>query len=287
MSTPVAMPESPTTVPIQFQGRTLEIEYRLIPSAKPDADLLIFLHEGLGSVALWKNWPDQLCAAGGYRGLVFSRYGYGASTPRPVDEHWPVEFMRDQAHEALPALLRALGLDHERPILFGHSDGGSIALLYAARYPERVKAIVVAAPHLFVEDITIESIEEAREAYLHTDLRNKLGRYHNDPDSAFWGWNDIWLNPAFRAWNIEARLAPIRCPVLAIQGEDDQYGSLDQIRHIRQQLPQTQLCVLKQCRHSPHVDQPQLTIATVVDFLGKARVSANPQSMDNQPQIPT
>lgn len=277
MSTPEPMNAAapsprPATVPIQFQGRTLDIEYRMIPAERPDADLVIFLHEGLGSVALWKDWPDRLCAAGGYRGLVFSRYGYGASSPRPADERWGVEFMQDQARDALPALLDVLHLTHERPILFGHSDGGSIALLYAALYPDRVRAIVVAAPHLFVEDKTIASIEQVREAYLHTDLKQKLARYHDDPDSAFWGWNDIWLNPEFRAWNIESRLRPILCPVLAIQGEDDQYGSLDQIRHIRQQVPQTQLWVLKQCRHSPHVDQPEATIAAVLDFLKAPRI---------------
>lgn len=251
----------------------MEIEYRLIPAARPDAGLLAFLHEGLGSVALWKDWPDQLCAASGCRGLVFSRYGYGASTSRPTGERWPVEFMHDQAREALPALFASLGMEHERPFLFGHSDGGSIALLYAAMYPERVKAIAVAAPHLFVEDVTITSIEQAREAYLHTDLKYKLARYHEDVDSAFWAWNDIWLDPAFRAWNIESFLPSIRCPILAIQGEDDQYGSLKQIETIQHLAPQTRLCVLKQCRHSPQVDQPQATIEAVAGFIRDCTVS--------------
>jgi pimeloyl-ACP methyl ester carboxylesterase len=258
---------NPATTPIRFHGRSLDIEYRLIPAARPDAGLLVFLHEGLGSVALWKDWPDALCAATGRRGLVFSRYGYGASTPRPPEEHWPVEFMHDQAREALPALFASLGLEHERPILFGHSDGGSIALLYAALYPERVQAIAVAAPHVLVEDVTITSIEQARKAYLQTDLRGKLARYHDDVDSAFWGWNDIWLDPEFRAWNIESFLPAIRCPILAIQGEDDQYGSLRQIEAIRHRAPQTQLCVLPQCRHSPQVDQPQATIEAVARFI--------------------
>ncbi len=267
MNMPTSSASSPTTVPIRLQDRALEIEYRLIAPERRDADLLVFLHEGLGSVALWKSWPDELCAATGCRGLVFSRDGYGASTPRPEATRWPTHFMHDQAREALPALFKALGLDRERPILFGHSDGGSIALLYAAMYPERVKAIAVAAPHVFVEDQTIASIEQARETYLKTDLKYKLSRYHRDADSAFWGWNDIWLDPAFRAWNIESFLPSIRCPILAIQGEDDQYGSLEQILRIQRQAPQTQLCVLSGCRHSPHVDQPQATIEAVARFM--------------------
>lgn len=261
---------SHATIPIRFQERTLEIEYRFIASERPDAGLLVFLHEGLGSLALWKTWPDDLCAATGCRGLVFSRYGYGASTPRPTDERWPVHFMHDQAREALPAIFAALGLDRERPILFGHSDGGSIALLYAAMYPGHVSALVVAAPHVFVEDLTIANIEQAREAYLRTDLKDKLSRYHQDVDSAFWGWNDIWLDPAFRAWNIESFLPSIRCPILAIQGEDDQYGSLEQILRIQRQAPQTQLCVLKHCRHSPHIDQPQATIEAAARFIERS-----------------
>jgi len=261
------------TTPIQFQGRSMEIEYRLIPAQRPDADLLVFLHEGLGSVALWKGWPDALCAAAGCRGLVFSRYGYGASTPRPPEEKWPVDFMQNQAREALPAIFASLGMEHERPFFFGHSDGGTIALLYAAMYPERVKGIAVAAPHVFVEDITITSIEQTREAYLDTDLRAKLARYHDDVDSAFWAWSDIWLNPDFRAWNIESFLPAIRCPVLAIQGEDDQYGSLRQIETIQHLAPQTRLCVLKQCRHSPQVDQPQATIDAVAGFIRDCTVS--------------
>ncbi len=270
--------DRPTTVPVQYQGRVLDIEYRLLPAARPDADLLVFLHEGLGSAALWKGWPEDLCAASGCRGLVFSRYGYGASTPRPASERWPVHFMHDQARHALPAIFEALGLAGERPVFFGHSDGGSIALLYAAMYPERVKAIAVAAPHVFVEDVTIASIEQARETYLKTDLKDKLGRYHRDPDSAFWGWNDIWLNPEFRAWNIEAFLPDIRCPILAIQGENDQYGSLEQIHRIQRQAPQTRLCVLKDCRHSPHVDQPQATIETVAGFIEECAALTTPMT---------
>jgi pimeloyl-ACP methyl ester carboxylesterase len=250
-------------VPVQVNGQDMSIECLWINRELIDRPLLVFLHEGLGSVSLWKDWPAQVCERTQTRGLVFSRYGYGKSTPRRHDEKWPVTFMHAQARDALPALFKALDLDDERPILFGHSDGGSIALLYAAMFPDRVQAIAVAAPHIFVEDITIANIEVAREAYLTTDLPRKLGRHHDDPDSAFWGWNDIWLNPDFRAWNIEEYLGDIRCPVLAIQGEDDEYGTLDQIHGIQRRAPQTQLCIIPHCGHSPHKDQP----ATVIDAL--------------------
>lgn len=265
----MAQPQTITTrlVPVQVQGRALDIECQFISPEKTDADLLIFLHEGLGSVSLWKDWPAQMCAAANCRGLVFSRYGYGASTPKPHDEKWPVSYMHTQAQEALPALFKALGMEHEKPIFFGHSDGGSIALLYAAMYPDSVKAIAVAAPHIFIEDLTIASIEGAREAYLTTDLPQKFKRYHQDPDATFWAWNDIWLNPEFRAWNIESFLAKIRCPILAIQGRDDEYGTLDQIQGIKRIATQTKLCIIDDCRHSPHKDQPQATTDAVTEFI--------------------
>ncbi len=254
-------------VNIHALGRDLSIEHVWINPENTATPLLVFMHEGLGSVAMWKDWPAEACAALGCRGLVFSRYGYGSSTPRPPKERWPVTYMHTQARDALPALFHALGLQNEKPILFGHSDGGSIALLYAAMYPDAVQAIVVAAPHIFVEDISISSIEGARRAYLDTDLPAKLKRYHKDPDSAFWGWNDVWLDPEFRAWNIEEYLGSIRCPVLAIQGENDEYGSLEQIRGIQRHAAQTRLCIIPDCRHSPHKDQPELMLAAMVEFI--------------------
>ncbi|CDM25401.1 benzoate degradation ring-cleavage hydrolase [Castellaniella defragrans 65Phen] len=270
---PAPAPGAPGFQAIRFQGRALDIEYRIIPAARPDAEWLVFLHEGLGSLSMWKDWPERLCAAVQCRGLVYSRAGYGASTPRAPGERWPVEFMHRQADEALPALLDALGLGAEKPILFGHSDGASIALLHAALHPGRVRAVAVAAPHIFVEDVTLASIERARAAYLHTDLPHRLGRYHQDPDSAFWGWNDVWLDPAFRDWNIEPALADIRCPVLAIQGRDDEYGTLKQIYGIRRKLPQTELCIIEQCGHSPHKDQPAAVLEAMAAFVGRLRDS--------------
>ncbi|MES1265220.1 MAG: alpha/beta hydrolase, partial [Variovorax sp.] len=241
---------------IRWRGKDVRIEYARIAPERTDAPLLVFLHEGLGSIAMWKDFPERLCEAGGYRGLVFSRPAYGRSTPRDADELWDVDFMHRQAHEVLPAFFEAIDLE-ESPWLFGHSDGGSIALLHAARFPERVAGLVLLAPHIFVEELTIANIEEARKAYLGTDLPKKLARYHDDVDSAFWGWNRIWLHPPFRQWNIEAELGTIRCTVLAMQGVDDEYGTLAQIRGIAARVPGTQLLEVPDCGHSPHRDQPE------------------------------
>ncbi|HEY9237355.1 MAG TPA: alpha/beta hydrolase [Burkholderiaceae bacterium] len=238
---------------LDWRGRPLRLEYRWVGAAASPIAPVVFLHEGLGSVAMWKDFPQRMCSAHGLRGLVFSRYGYGRSTPRPADERWTPAFMHAQAHEVLPALFAQLNV--ARPWLFGHSDGGSIALLHAARF--EVAGLVVVAPHLFVEDVSIASIAQARDAYASTDLRQRLARYHDDPDSAFRGWNDVWLDPAFRAWNIEAELDTITAPVLAVQGEDDEYGTLAQIRGIQARLPKTRLLVMPKCGHSPHRDRPE------------------------------
>lgn len=254
-------------VTIPLMKREIDIEYQWLFPDRHDQPLIVFLHEGLGSVAMWKDWPQQVCEAAGCRGLVFSRYGYGSSTPRPHEEIWQPDYLQVQAQEALPALFKALGLQHEKPLLFGHSDGGTIALLYAAMYPDSVRAIAVAAPHIFVEDVTIASIRQAREVYLQTDLADKLRRYHRDPDSAFWAWNDAWLNPDFRNWNIESYLSAIACPILAMQGDNDEYASLEQIYGIQRGAPQTELFVIPQCGHSPHRDQSALVINATVAFL--------------------
>jgi pimeloyl-ACP methyl ester carboxylesterase len=238
---------------VEWRGRPLRLEYRWVGDPASTLPTVVFLHEGLGSVAMWKDYPESFCSEHGFRGLVFSRYGYGQSTPKPPDEHWLPDFMHAQAFEVLPALFHELKV--EKPWLFGHSDGGSIALLHASRFD--VSGIVVVAPHIFVEDVSIASIEQARVAYETTDLRARLGRYHADPDSAFRGWNDVWLSPAFRAWNIERDIETIACPVLAVQGEDDEYGTLAQIGGIRARLPETRLLLIPKCGHSPHRDQPR------------------------------
>ncbi len=245
----------------------LRIEYRWVGDAASALPPVVFLHEGLGSVAMWKDFPDRLCTGSGLRGLVFSRPGYGRSTPKAASEHWAPDFMHRQALEVLPRLFAAL--DIRTPWLFGHSDGGSIALLHAAAFP--VTGAIVVAPHVFVEPVSIASIERARAAYETGDLRQRLARYHDDPDSAFRGWNDIWLAPAFRDWNIEAALDGIACPLLAAQGADDEYGSLEQIERIQRRLPTTELLVIADCGHSPHRDQPARLIEASLRFIRAAR----------------
>jgi pimeloyl-ACP methyl ester carboxylesterase len=256
-------------VDIDWAGRHVRIEHAWLAREHTGAPLVVFLHEGLGSLAMWRDFPQRLCEAIGARGLVYSRPGYGRSTPRAAEEAWDLDFMHRQAHEVLPALLAAVGVDAaaEKPWLLGHSDGGSIALLYAARFHEAIGGAVVLAPHIMVEELSIASIEKARHAYLDTDLRDRLAKYHDDPDSAFWGWNDIWLHPPFREWSIEAEIAAIRCPLLAVQGVDDEYGTLEQIRGIARRVPHTQLVELDRCGHSPHRDQPQALIEATRRFI--------------------
>ena len=269
--------QSPTAslATVAVGSRVLEIESAWIDADRACAPLVVFLHEGLGSLAMWKDYPRQLCAAARARGLVFSRAGYGQSTPRAADEKWPVDFMHRQAHDVLPALLAHLEIS-ERLWLFGHSDGASIALLFAAAFPERVAGVIAVAPHIFVEDVSIRSIEAARTLYRTTDLRERLARYHADPDSAFWGWNDIWLDPAFRTWSIEDWLANIRCPLLAVQGEDDEYGTMAQIEGIAQLVPHARLVKLPACGHSPHRDQPAALTEAVVTFLREKVAPSSP-----------
>jgi pimeloyl-ACP methyl ester carboxylesterase len=258
-------------VELDWRDDRVRIEHEWLDAERPDAPLLIFLHEGLGSRSMWRDFPQRLCYAGNLRGLVYSRPGYGRSTPRADDERWGVDFMHRQAHELLPALRRALRL--EQPAwLVGHSDGASIALLHAAQFPEAVAGLVLMAPHLFVEDVSVSSIQRTRELFASTDLAQRLARHHDDVDSAFWGWNDIWLDPAFRSWNIEAEVARLSCPVLAIQGIDDEYGTMEQIRRIRQHLPSAQLLELADCGHSPHRDQPEKVIAACAQFIGAGKV---------------
>lgn len=254
---------------ISWRNRQVRIEYAWVGAESAPGPVIVFLHEGLGSLAMWKDFPSRLCAAVGARGLVFSRPGYGQSTPRPTEEQWGVDFMHQQAYEVLPKLLNALGL--QQPVwLFGHSDGGSIALLHAARHPERVAGLVLLAPHIFVEDITIVNIERAKIEYESGGLRGGLGKYHDNPDSAFWGWNSVWLHPEFRHWNIRDELSGVHCPVLAIQGLDDAYGTLAQIRGIAERVEGTQLLEIAQCGHSPHRDQPDQVIAATRNFMQRA-----------------
>jgi pimeloyl-ACP methyl ester carboxylesterase len=250
-------------VNIDWQGRAVRIEHQWLNANLAEAPLLVFLHEGLGSLAMWRDFPQQLCNALGVRGLVYSRPGYGQSTPRHADERWAPDFMHRQANEVLPALLQALNVT-QAPWLLGHSDGGSIALLYASRH--RTAGVMVMAPHIRVEEVSVQSIAKAKAAYENTDLRERLSRYHSDVDSAFWGWNRIWLAPEFRNWSIETELSTLTCPVLAIQGIQDEYGTLAQIRDIQRHVAHTQLLELADCGHAPHRDQPQALTQACLTF---------------------
>ena len=263
------MKESVAFIDINWSGRIVSIEHQWIHRDRTDDPLIVFLHEGLGSVSMWKNFPQRVCDSIGCRGLVYSRPGYGRSTPRAPDEVWAKDFMHRQARQVLPVLIESLGVDAvaDRLWLLGHSDGGSVALLYAAFYPECTAGIIVLAPHIVVEDISISSIEKTRTAYLHGNLRQRLQKHHDSPDSAFWGWNTIWLDPSFRQWSIEKEIDAIRCPVLAVQGLDDTFGSLSQIQGIARRVPLAELLEMPECGHSPHHDQPDRLIAAAVKFI--------------------
>lgn len=263
---------APDWAEVAWDGRHDRIEYAWL---QPSADtcgrpLLVFLHEGLGSLALWKDFPQRVCEAAGCRGLVFSRWGYGRSTPRQAHETWGLDFMHRQAEHFLPAFFKALGLDTERdpPCLVGHSDGASIALLYAAAVTRPVAGLVVLAPHILVEPLSVRSIAAARDQFQAEGgtLRARLARYHNDVDGAFWGWNQAWLDPDFLNWDITTDLPRITCPILAIQGEDDEYGTMAQIEGIARRVPRTQLLKLRDCGHSPHRDQPDAVVAAIRAF---------------------
>lgn len=242
------------------------LEYRWIGPRPHERPTLVFLHEGLGCVTLWKDFPDRLAESTGWGALVYSRLGYGASDPAPLP--WPVSFMHEEARQALPAVLDAAEV--ERAVLVGHSDGGSIALIHAA--VERtgpVQGVIAEAPHVFVEDVTLESIRRAAEAYMSGDLRRRLERYHGaNVDIAFWGWNRVWLDPAFRGWSIQSLLPCIRVPVLVVQGEDDPYGTLSQLEAIESASGgPVEALVLPDCGHAPHAEAPRETLAAMTRFV--------------------
>jgi len=224
---------------------------------------VVMLHEGLGSVAMWKDFPERVAEATGCGVFVYSRYGHGKS--ERLDEKRSVDFMHHEAKVVLPELLRLFEI--ERPILLGHSDGASIALIYAGTWPAHVRALVLEAPHVFVEDFGIRSITAIRKLYESSDLPQRLARYHDHADETFRGWNDIWLDPQFRDWNIEEYLAAISCPTLVIQGEDDEYGTPAQVEAIQRRMPATQTLILPRCGHSPHRDQPSLTLDAISKFV--------------------
>jgi len=236
------------------------VEYDDVPGDSALAPLL-FLHEGLGSVRLWRGFHHRLAAATGRRAVAFSRLGHGGSD-LPTGKRTP-RYMHDEASEVVPAVRASLGLD--RVVLVGHSDGGSIGLLHAGA--PGVEGLVVLAPHVFVEEVGLRGIEQARRDYVEGDLRAKMARHHRDPDVTFWNWNDGWLDDAFRDWDIRPELAAITCPVLGVQGTADPYGTLAHVEAVRERAAGPVTLHVLDCGHSPHLERPDETDAAVTRFL--------------------
>jgi pimeloyl-ACP methyl ester carboxylesterase len=244
------------------------LEYEMIPATDPSAPTLVFLHEGLGSAGLWRDFPARLAAATGSAALVYSRYGYGRSDPLTGPR--AIDYLHVEALESLPSVLDQLGI-HE-PILIGHSDGASIALIHAAAAKRPVRGIICEAPHVFVEEITLSGIRDAAEAWRTTDLTARLAKHHVDANKTFWGWNDTWLQPSFRHWNIEALLPSITCPTLVIQGIDDEYGTPAQVEAIAAQVGgPVETVLLPDCGHTPHRDQADEVLSRMAAFVAANR----------------
>ncbi|MRD47505.1 alpha/beta fold hydrolase [Caenimonas koreensis] len=250
---------------VQVNGVKLEVE-RIAPAHQIGLAPIMFLHEGLGSVAMWRDWPGRVCRATGRPGIVYSRRGYGASDGVPDVRgagRLKADYMHVEALQVLPELLDRLGI--ERPVLLGHSDGGTIALLHASERP--VTACIVMAPHVIVEEESIASIKQAAATFEGGPLRERLKKFHADVDVAFWQWNDVWLSTAFRDFDIRNACRRIAAPVLAMQGVDDAYGTLRQIDEIAPTAGPFRKEVLQSCGHSPHRDQPELTCSLITEFL--------------------
>jgi pimeloyl-ACP methyl ester carboxylesterase len=237
---------------------------------------IVLLHEGLGSVAHWKDFPLHLAEETAAGILVYSRYGHGQSDP--LREARPVSYMHHEAQVVLPEILHKARI--ERPVLLGHSDGASIAIIHAGLFPDSPAGLILEAPHVFVEDISVSSIAQARVLYNETDLPQRLARYHSNVDSLFWGWNNIWLDPNFRTWNIESFLDPIRCPVLVLQGAQDEYGTAAQIDAVRARIPSASAIVLENCKHAPHRDRREATLSAISQFV--RTVSEHPPHLGNR-----
>ncbi len=248
-----------------IDGVALEV-VRVIPDQHSgDRPTIILLHEGLGSVSMWRDFPQLLAEHTACEVVVYSRAGYGRSGPAKLPRD--VRYMHDEGLHVLPQLIQQLEVS--RPILMGHSDGGSIALICGGGTDTSLSGIIVMAPHIRNEQITIDSIAQAKIAWQQTDLAAKLGKYHDDVEAAFRGWNDIWLHPDFSDWNIEAYLPAIKVPLLAIQGENDEYGTMAQIDGIQALVAQAELLKLENCRHSPHRDQSQAVLSAVARFINQ------------------
>jgi pimeloyl-ACP methyl ester carboxylesterase len=231
----------------------------------PDRRPLVLLHEGLGSVGLWRGFPEALCKATGRRVLAFSRFGHGRSEPPPKPR--TPAFFHEEALDVLPVLLAEHGAG--APVLVGHSDGASIALIYASRHP--VTGLVLLAPHVIVEERTVAAIRRTRESYDNGGLRERMARHHDDPDAAFWGWCDVWLDPAFRDWTLEPEAGDVTAPTLLIQGADDPYGTLDQIDRIEARVRGPVRRMVLAGGHAPHAEHEDAVVAAIATFAAVLR----------------
>jgi pimeloyl-ACP methyl ester carboxylesterase len=240
------------------------LEYRMIGPPPEHAPTIVMLHEGLGSAALWGDFPDQLQAATGAAIFVYSRAGYGASTPAQLPR--PLDYMHIEALEVLPKLLERIGFS--RGLLLGHSDGASIAAIYAGGVQDhRIQGLALIAPHFIVEDISVTSIAAIKTAYETTDLKAKLARWHKDVDNAFYGWNGAWLDPKFRNWDISEYLAYIRVPVAILQGVNDEYGTIRQVEIAREECYcPVDVTEIANAGHSPHREAPETTLDAISEF---------------------
>ncbi|HZH26004.1 MAG TPA: alpha/beta hydrolase [Azospirillaceae bacterium] len=250
---------------VEAGGRRLEV--RRFPATRPGAPPMVFLHEGLGSIGLWRDTPGKLAAATGGEAIVYSRQGYGRSEPPSGPRG--LDYLHREALGVLPELLDRLGI--ERPVLVGHSDGGSIALIHAAHAAGAARpptGLIVEAAHVFVEDVTLAGIRDAVAAYRTTPLRDRLARYHDDVDHVFHAWADTWLSPPFRDWNIEALLPQVACPILVIQGDRDEYGTPAQVEAIAAQVSgPARTFLVPDCGHTPHRERADVVLPAMAAFL--------------------
>jgi pimeloyl-ACP methyl ester carboxylesterase len=243
---------------------TADLEYRMIGPAPESAPTIVMLHEGLGSAGLWGDFPEKLQAATGAGVFAYSRAGYGASTPAKLPR--PVDYMHVEALDVLPKLLDTIGF--RRGLLVGHSDGASIAAIYAGSHQDhRLEGLALIAPHFIVEDISVASIAEIKTAYETTNLKEKLARWHSDVDNAFYGWNGAWLDPAFRNWDISEVLAYIRVPIAILQGVDDVYGTMRQVEIAQEECYcPVDVTVIPGAGHQPHREAPGATLDAITEF---------------------
>ena len=250
---------------IEIDGVTLDCACHGPPPAA--APTIVMLHEGLGCTALWRDFPQRVVEATGMGVFVWSRQGHGQSAPAPLPK--PLDFMTREAVGVLPKLLDTIGFRHG--VLLGHSDGATIAAIHAGSVEDfRVRGLILMAPHFFTEPSGLAEIAKARDAFETGDLKARLGRYHADPEATFRGWNDVWLDPGFRSWDVTEVIDYIRIPTLAIQGRDDQYGTLAQIEVLAERsYAPVDLEVLDNCRHAPHLEQPEATLALIADYAAR------------------